>query len=262
MAKVFVCSRFTHLDKYLFVHYMKHYKSLGVDGFLINFNYKLAEQKEEFEKFLDEILNSAFSSNISYSIGPNFELLSETSNILELYKLVEKEVNLVEDFIIPADSDEFVSFPHPLSEVIVKMTTEKYSYISGVSEEMIPADGSIQPLLPEIDIFSQFPANNSKLFVNPKIGLVKAKFFKYTGVGHHHCNVPEKLVGSEEKILSERKAPFTSKTHHFRWNLQGRSRVENWIKLWEKEDYPGWKDVDKYKKMFKVYNSNLLDYKG
>ncbi len=65
-----------------------------------------------------------------------------------------------------------------------------------------------------------------------------------------------------KNIINElEKKKLLTVTNHFRWNLQGKKRLENWIKLWNNEKYYGWKDIDKYNLILNAYNSNnLLNY--
>ena len=262
MNKVCVCSRFNHQDDYLLPHFIYHYKKLGVDKILINFNYKISSDMRAFELFMDGILKSDFINDIVYSVGPNFETLDELSNIWELYKLVDSEMDLETDYVIPADADEFVNFSGSLADTINLMELNNDSFVFGRTVERISADGNLTPVLPNVDIFEQFPNNNPMLPVHPKVGLIKAKYFKYTGVGHHSVSVPKALTNEEDILLIKKQAPIQSFTHHFRWNLQGRRRVESWLKLWSNEDYIGWKNLEKYKKILDIYDCNLLAFNG
>ena len=259
MTKIYVCSRFTHYDDFLFEHFMKYYLNLGVHKFLINFNYKFENDKERFELFLEDIKKSPFSNYIIYNIGPNTENLFETSNIGMLYELVNKHVNLEEDYIIPADSDEFQEFPDVLEKIIQLMKNNDYSYLNGCTKERISETGEIIMVEKEKNIFEQFPKFNNSLFVHPKIGIIKAKYFHYLGVGHHHISLNPTATDYEKEELKKNKS--ISITNHFRWNLQGKKRLENWYKMWIDDNYKGWKDIKKCEKMLAVFNQNLLEYK-
>jgi len=259
MTKIFVCSRFTHYDDFLFEHFMKYYLKLGVYKFLINFNYKFDKDKENFELFLENVKNSPYNNYIIYNIGPNTEKLFETPNIEMLKKLVNDNVNLEEDYIIPADSDEFQEFPDTLENIIQMMKENHYSYLNGCTKERISETGEIIMVEKDKDIFEQFPKFNDSLFVHPKIGIIKAKYFHYTGVGHHHISLNPTATDFEKEELS--KSKHISTTNHFRWNLQGKIRLENWYKMWLDENFTGWKDIKKCEKMLTVFNQNLLEYK-
>lgn len=260
MPKTFVCCRFTHYDDFLFDHFMNYYLKLGVYKFLINFNYKFENDKEKFESFLEYVKNSPFMEYIIYNIGPNSEFLTaESLNIKMLGKLTYENVNLEEDFIIPADSDEFQEFPDTLDNIIQLMNNEKYSYLHGNTIERVSETGEVIMVEKDIDIFKQFPKFNQKLFVQPKIGIIKAKYFSYVGVGHHSISMNDisNTIHKEELSKSKR----ITLTNHFKWNLQGKIRLENWHKLWTDENYRGWKDIEKCEKMLGVFNKNLLEYK-
>lgn len=253
--KVFLCSRFNHNDDFLFEHYMNYYLKLGVDKFLINFNYKIENEKENFEKFIEYVINSKYIDNIIYNIGPNTESLCETVNIEMLKELVNKNVNIDEDYIIPADSDEFQEFPDTLENILEMMEKEGLYYLDGCTKERVSESGEAILVEKDKDIFEQFPKFNNKLFCHPKIGIIKAKYFKFIGVGHHYV----KINSEKENNLPKSKRIVT--TNHFKWSLQGKKRIENWMKMWNNEKYIGWKDVKKIEKMLDVFNSNLLEYK-
>jgi hypothetical protein len=174
---------------------------------------------------------------------------------------VNKNVNIEEDYIIPSDSDEFQEFPDTLENILKIMKKEDLYYLDGCTKERVSESGQVIMIEKDKDIFEQFPKFNNKLFCQPKIGLIKAKYFKYMGVGHHGIG----YTGSEYLSNEDKKYIFTKSkrivsTNHFRWNMQGKTRIEKWIILFKDKNYKGWSDIDKYKKMLDVFNSNLLDY--
>ena len=142
MTKIYVCSRFTHFDNFMFNHFVKYYLKLGVFKFLINFNYKLENDKADFEIFLESIKSSPYIQHIVYNIGPNSESKNESGNIEMLYKLVNENVNL-EDYIIPADSDEFQEFSDSLENIIELIKTDNYSFLCGCTKERVSESGKV-----------------------------------------------------------------------------------------------------------------------
>jgi hypothetical protein len=232
--KIYVCSRFTHYDDYLFEHFINYYLKLGVDKFFINFNYKFENDKTDFYKFIEDIKKSKYYSYIIYNIGPNDEELYETTNIQMLKNLVTENTNIDEDYIIPADSDEFQEFPHTLYDTIKMMKNDDLTYLHGSTKERISETGEVILLEKDIDIFQQFPKYNNHLFGHPKISIIKAKYFKYIGVGHHYIDI-NSIKNKDDKNELEKNKLLTV-TNHFRWNLQGKKRLENWIKLWNSEN--------------------------
>ena len=78
-------------------------------------------------------------------------------------------------------------------------------------------------------------------------------------MGHHSINI-NSIANLEDKYELYKNKRII-RTNHFKWNLQGKIRLECWYKLWNNEKYIGWKDLNKCKKMLDVFNSNLLEYK-
>lgn len=254
MARIFVAVRFTHTDRCFFLHFMKYYLSLGVNLFLINFNYRFDENKCAFDDFIGYVNTSEYLQYIRYNIGPNTLETAEGGNINMLKELV-KEHACENDYIIPADSDEFHKYSaisESLIDLITMMSTNNITYIHGPTCERISDDGSVIPIKEDIDIFIQFPKNNPKLFVQPKVSIIHAKYYRYIGVGHHYI---EKATIDKLSIVTK----YGSITHHFRWNLQGKERITNWIKLWSNSTV-GWKDIKKYEKMLAIFETNLIEY--
>ena len=130
------------------------------------------------------------------------------------------------------------------------MNDDNIDYILGYTNERITEDGTIKSIVKDINIFDQFPKINNNLFCQPKLALMKAPIFYKTGVGHHGINNNYTCT-----------TKIKSRTNHFRWTLQGKKRMENWIKLWESGQYKGWMDINKYKKQLEVMEINdLLKY--
>jgi hypothetical protein len=244
--KIIVCSRISSNDIYLIDHFIKYYLNLKVDHFFINFNSKIPD--DNLEKIINYVSNK-YSEYITFNIGPNGDgiiEINEESNINMLKKLVDKNLS-IGDYVIPADSDEFHEYPKDLHEMIQKL--DKIDYLYGNTNERISENGDIIPIQENIDIFKQFPKWNNNLFCCPKISLIKAEHFNKTGVGHHYINNKYNLNGDRCTV-----------TNHFRWNLQGKKRIERWIEIFSSNKYIGWSDIDKYKKMLDVFNTNLLNY--
>jgi hypothetical protein len=261
MSKVFVCTRLNHHDMHLFQHFMEYYLKLGVDKVFFNFNYKIEQDTAEFESFLTAVKQSIYVDNFIFNLGPNGDSKVEQENLTMLYSLVDQFANLNEDFVIPADSDEFVEFPINLREMVKLMQESDYSCALGKTVERITSDGVIRPVTPEMNIFEQFPNNNPHLFVKPKVGIIKAKYYKYTGVGHHLLRIPEASLKSDEGILMKKIAPIETLTHHFRWNSQGQKRMNNWTNIWSNPNYKGWNGTEEYEVLLRAFNSNLQDFK-
>ena len=118
---------------------------------------------------------------------------------------------------------------------------------------MIPIDGSIKEITSSPTIFEQFPAYNERLPIKPKIAILRAKYYKFIGVGHH--SIENKHI-VDNNICIKR----MTRTKHFRWNLQGKLKAEKWKLLFANPLYKGWKDVAEYENICNIYNKNLIEY--
>jgi hypothetical protein len=249
MAKVVVYVRFFHQDKHYFTHFMNYYLDLGVYKICVNVNYRFEEDKAKYEAFLHYVKTSRYAEHLVITTGPNGELVTESKHVKAAQESAIALCDLDTDFIIPADSDELHQFPDTLPNIIKMMNDEKIDYLDGQTLEKVSVDGSCPPVLEGISLFQQFPRWNHKLFRCPKIGIIRAQYAHYLSVGHHMI---EPNLNLAKKHCIE--------THHFRWNYQGRDRVENWIRTWRNPKYTGWKDMVKYARMLECYCNDLLFY--
>jgi hypothetical protein len=258
--KIYATCRFTPYDDFLVDHFFEYYLSKGVNVFLINFNCKLSDEKT-LNAFIEKTL-SEYGQYIKYNVGPNGINVPETSNIDMLKKLVKEHTNVDEDFVLPTDSDEFHDLTinklsqetfNTFVDIANAMNTNNIDCISGCTNERITSDGSIQQLIENVNIFEQFPEFNNNLFCMPKISIIRAKYYHCLGVGHHY--IDNKLIQANNIIILN-----GSRTNHFKWNLQGKQRLENWNKVFNDEKYTGWKDANKYKNMLDVFEKNLKTY--
>lgn len=247
--KVYVCVRFNPLDSYIIDHFIKYYKNLGVYKLFVNFNYKLGTD-DEFNEFVSNTIKK-YEDFIIYNIGPNGINTSEERNILKLRELVEQNADLDNDFIITADSDEFVEFIgyNQIDSVLKMMSIENLDFIKGSTRERIHESGNLVKVVDNIDIFKQFSKFNNFLFTLPKVSIIKSKYYKYTSVGHHCIN------------NIELKGKYGSITHHFRWSIQGFEKTKNWLSIMKDLKYTGWKGIKKYEKIIEIYSKNLLTIK-
>jgi len=249
MPKCILYVRFTHYDKHLFNHFMKHYLNLGVYKICININYRFEEDKTDYENFVEFVNSSEYINNLVITLGPNNDTVAEGVHCTIAKKSALALCDLNEDFVIPADSDEFHKYPDTLENLMIMMVKNNIDYLTGHTYEKVSQDGFCKNVDSNIDIFEQFPNVNNKLFVASKIGLIKSNIADLLGVGHHYLN--------NKKLTCKNGV----QTHHFRWTLESKKRVENWIKLWKNPLCQGWKDISKYEKILELYNCNLLEYK-
>ena len=172
-----------------------------------------------------------------------------------LKELVNKNT-LENDYIIPCDADEFHEYEFCLDECIKIFELYKHDYIQSFTQEKYSSDGKIKNIQPSVGIFEQFDKHSFRLFNMPKISLIKQKYYHKMGIGHHYPN----LTNSEKYIGDLKQSFIHSRTNHFRWCIEGKQRMENWIYFWVNyPKCPGWKGINKYEEQLKVFD-NILEH--
>jgi hypothetical protein len=241
--KVYVTCKLYHAEEYIIEHYLNYYREMGVDGFLFNFSYYFEGHKEGFQEFVDRLTSA--NDDITFNVGPH--CISDGAATARLKELV-KESDA--DYIIPTDADEFVVYDAgSLQDAIKLLEDESAHVIEGCTTEHVSKTGEVTELVPDISIWEQFPNVNPVLPIAPKIGLVRADCFHLTGCGHHQM--------SKEHGL---KSFYASRSHHFRWTAQGKSRAEDWVEIWSNPEYGGYKHLEGAKGRVKIFSMNLLEY--
>ena len=164
--------------------------------------------------------------------------------------------NIPEDsYVIPADADEFHEYPFKsLEENITHLRENNFLYIKGCTIERVSSTGELIKTDPHKDVFVQYPNQNNYLFSKPKICLMSSLLmYKKSGVGHH--TFPHAI----DIDIKQKHSNKISKTHHFRWNHEGRIRTEKWHKMFTNEKWGGWKSTEETAKRLKIYEMNLLE---
>lgn len=226
--KVFVCVRLTPFcDKHLYYNFFNYYKSIGVEMCLVNFNSKVDSPKE-IEDFVEDVLHE-FKDFIIYNIGPNGIEFTEGVNVDSLKTLVRENVKN-EDYILPTDCDEFHYIPINLK----KLELYDFDYINGPSLERISYNFKLENVDKNISLFENFPFWRGDTII-PKISLCKKDIYlNHIQVGAHNL--------SNLKDNNFIKYPVPSIVNHFRWSLEGlEKRIEVWNKIWNSDNYKGWK---------------------
>ena len=62
-----------------------------------------------------------------------------------------------------------------------------------------------------------------------------------------------------DELNKKAKSDKMSKTHHFRWNLQGKKRTEKWHALFTSQEWKGWKNSTETQNRLNAYDCNLLE---
>ena len=247
IKKVAVLFRCCQDDDYLIDHFISYYKKVGANIFIANFNYRFPEDEENFKKFLDKTTKKY--PEIIYNVGPHGLIDVGVNRVKQLSE--GKSI----DYVIPADLDEFHEYKeNNVLLSIIDLEEKNCDVMCGSTVERISKDGSAKKIEADKYIFDQFPKVNNELYGFPKISLVKYKYYKFVGTGHHY--IDNKLI--EEHGIKVYKG---SKTHHFRWSEEGKIRMEKWLRAYKDPSWTGWTDVKRAQDKLDAFNYNLIDYK-
>jgi hypothetical protein len=249
---VYVAFRLAQDDEYLLNNFISYYKNLKVTGFFANLNYRLNYDEENFEGFVNRIKKNY--PEIIFNVGPNKMDQNESANINQIWELMKKNIQ-EESYIIPADADEFHEYPYKtLEENIAHLKENNFLYIKGSTVERVSSTGNIINTDSNKNVFEQYPNQNKYLFVKPKISLMSnLHMYKRAGVGHH--GFPHGV----DVEIKQRNSNKLSKTHHFRWNQEGKIRTEKWHNVYTSKEWKGWKSPEETTKRLKIYKMNLLE---
>jgi len=262
-----------HDDEHTIHHFMEYYQSLGIIHFvciLSFFSYKAENEKEELEKF--NLFCKQFKFKYPFVVTDQQILeYSESGRMQTWIKMLEQLPSTI-DYIVPADSDELHEFvldnsaitsqykqpkcssvQKNLANFLYYMEQRDIDYIRGCTMERVPLDGGVIEVNSNYNIFDQFSHQNNKLWLQPKISIIKKKHFSLLNLGHHYID-NQKI--EEYKLKSE----VLSITHHFRWSLEGKTRMQKWLDRWKNPNWKSWKNVEQVENRIKAFNNNLLTY--
>jgi hypothetical protein len=134
------------------------------------------------------------------------------------------------DWIIPADLDEFIHFPAPVPELISEMEAVKATHIMGHFSDRISADGHLTPTTETPSIWEQYPlqCNVSKSLVKcwtHKVVLARGDCVLASG--HHDVISPKKRLETR-----------SAKVHHFKWRAGLPEALARRIKIYKRQNFP------------------------
>jgi hypothetical protein len=262
-----------HDDEQMISHFMDYYQSLGIIYFvciLSFFSYKAENEEKEIEKF--NSFCDQFKTKYPFVVVDQQIIeYSESGRMQTWIKLLEELPSNI-DYIIPADSDELHEFTlnssyvsaqykkpecskvqKNLADFMLYIKQQDLDYIRGCSMERVPSNGEIIEISSKCNIFEQFSHHNNKLWLQPKISIIKKKHFFLLNLGHHYIDKQKtEKYGLKTETLSI--------THHFRWSLEGKIRMQKWADRWKNPNWKSWKNVELIEARIKAFNNNLLTY--
>jgi len=212
----------------LLPHFLDHYKHLGVNRFIIGTHPQIH----------DTVRNMV--ANQPVELFPiSFRMLStgvEGNNKDELRQEAKFTRN---DWLIPADLDEFNQYVAPPLDLIARAEAENVSHYRGKFADRLSFDGTLSLDHPLPSIWEQYPleADISQRLVQgctDKVTLVRGD--QSLSAGHH-------------TVEGVDPAPISCTVHHFKWRAGVLDALQRRINCYQEQGIPWW-----------VESKRVLDY--
>jgi len=193
-------------DASILPHWIPYYLALGIDDILIEVNAPDSE-------FSDSLAKMCRSNSWPVTLIPmSKEPATAGPKALDGKKDYSKErirrlIAKSGDWIIPADVDEFIQFPAPLSDLTRQMADRGCNHLAGALVDRLDETGELAPLRAAPSIWAQYPiaCDLTKNLVRGCIDKVTlASALCELGAGHHHAK-------------HGRAMPDKCAVHHFKW---------------------------------------------
>jgi hypothetical protein len=198
---LFVISSLSY-DTTLLPHFLRYYRTLGATSFIISVQELIPGILKKAQR-----LAKQFDCDIRWIPVTSRQALTgiEANNKEE----IRAHYVSPEDWIIPADLDEFIQFPAPLTQLIKELNDNDATFIKGDFCDRISSTGRLNKTLPEPSIWDQFPlvcTISSRLLRCWCHKVVLCRGDCVLSSGHHNVITPAR------PLLNRR-----SKIHHFKW---------------------------------------------
>ena len=224
------------LDPILLHHFIKHYKSIGVDNFYI------VVWGDSKEVKYDEIVNVLKRYDLEV-----YEDLRDVNNgspqfLTDIYNKITS--TKPDDWWIVADLDEFAVFPKPLDKFIYEdLVYNDIDFMHGIMLDRIGKNGEFSELKYDDDIWEEIPNVG---FINRFIrdndvrwcGLLKGKYELSAGQ-HTLTHLLMHPDGWKEYIKDN---PPKIQVHNFTWRNYDIQKVKYYMEYWK--PILSWTDSD------------------
>ena len=189
-------------DCALLPHFVGYYRGLGVEAFAVTVHEQVPEVWRQTARTA-----AALGGEIALLPASAWQQRTgvEGANKEDLRQRVARP----EDWLIPADLDEFIQFPTPLPELIAEMNHSGADYLTGRFRDRIARDGQLAPMKDQPTLWEQYPLEcefSARLVQCLCTKVVLCRGNCALGSGHH-------FVVSAARELTGRSAAV----HHFKW---------------------------------------------
>lgn len=231
-----ICCVGVEYDYDIFPHFIKYYKDLGVDEFLLILNTE--DENSEKLKYVRNILKKYNIKEKMLWVG-EFDIKLKTENMSEI---ILKMTN-IEDWVIYVDVDEFQKYPIDLKKFIGYCEKNKYDCVMGEYIDRLTTTGKITSIDEDIDIWKAFPVetNLSEWNLSPYTKVLLAKSHVEVDGGHHN---PRFSMSEYYNYF-----PCKLEVHHFKWKGNLINNAKKRLEVYKRIGIEAW-----------VISKRLIDY--
>lgn len=189
----------------LLPHFLTHYLSMGVEEYLVSLN----------PKDRPAIMSEVPTVFARYPVKATFLKATPAEELsgrdATAHERLRRSHARPDEWIIPADLDEFNQYPLPLRELVSRMEADGYAYLYGRFSDRVARDGTTQAVRPDVPIWEQYPVEAKVTEKLARAVCNKVMLCRGSCVlnrGHHYV----------ESASAGLAYPTQGVVHHFKWH--------------------------------------------
>jgi hypothetical protein len=225
-------------DVSLLPHFLRYYRHLGVDCFIISVQ-ELVPGITEEAKFIA----TQCGCDVKWiPISRRHELSGLEANNKEEIRASQVKPD---DWIIPADLDEFIQFPAPIERLISEMQKNDCTFIKGEFCDRISINGDLSKTLRTPSIWQQYP-----LVCDISRQLIRCWCHKVTlcrgdcilSSGHHNVITPDRPFITRRSVI-----------HHFKWRAGLLEALQRRVAVYKRERWNNHRESERALRYFEKH---------
>jgi hypothetical protein len=229
-------------------HMLKHYESIVDEIFVVVYEWEDYTTYSEVEKIVKKIPNAKIVRRETKEKF-NWEYVTQLYN--------ETKLLYPDDWWVVSDDDEFHVYSKDLQEIIEDCETNGWDLVRGGFIDRIGEGGTFQKIVPNKDIFKQFPL--AGFFRTPMSGACPNKVCIMKGYieltpGQHYAKIDGQTTWKWQGWNHPLIAPvseYNVQVHHFKWDKTCVDRIKAVADIRKDYSYS-----NEYLKMYQSLRSN------
>jgi len=229
-------------------HMLKHYESIVDEIFVVVYEWEDYTTYSEVEKIVKKIPNAKIVRRETKEKF-NWEYVTQLYN--------ETKLLYPDDWWVVSDDDEFHVYSKDLQEIIEDCETNGWDLVRGGFIDRISEGGTFQKIVPNKDIFKQFPL--AGFFRTPMSGACPNKVCIMKGYieltpGQHYAKIDGQTTWKWQGWNHPLIAPvseYNVQVHHFKWDKTCVDRIKAVADIRKNYSYS-----NEYLKMYQSLRSN------